>query len=193
MNISRHEIGAAIAVLFVLGGCAGSAPMPQFTDPAAENFALDGNDTAEVKVEAAQGLSVPDTDLQRLREVIQQQLVTGLARNPAAGAAQNYDVRVIITKYAKGNAFARAMLAGLGQIHIDGTVFVTTAGADEKLSEFTVKKTFAWGGLYGGTTRIEDVEPAFAEGVVAGVTGQVAAGEQVAGGKNDRQDREAGR
>lgn len=172
MNTSTNRTGIIIALLFLLGGCAGSAPRPQFTDAVAEHVTLDGNDVAEVTVQAATGVSILDTDLKRLREQIRQRLITGIARNPAAGEPQAYEVKVNITRYAKGNAFARAMLAGLGQIHIDGTVTVTPSGADRKVGEFTVKKTFAWGGLYGGTTRIEDVEPAFAEGVVAGVTGQ---------------------
>lgn len=172
MNTYTKQSSAVIALLLVLGGCAGSAPRPQFTDAVAEHVTLDGNDTAEVAVQAAPGVNVLETDLARLREQIRQRLVAGLAGKPAAGEPQAYEVTVTITRYAKGNAFARAMLAGLGQIHIDGTVTVTPSGAGEKVSEFTVRKTFAWGGLYGGTTRIEDVEPAFAEGVVAGVTGQ---------------------
>ncbi len=79
----------------------------------------------------------------------------------------------MITRYDKGNAFARAMLAGLGQIHIDSTVTVSASGSGDTVSEFTVKKTFAWGGIYGGATRIEDVEPAFAESLAAGLTGQM--------------------
>lgn len=172
MNTYTKQSSAVIALLFLLGGCAGSAPRPQFTDAVAEHVTLDGNDTADVVVRAAPGVSVLETDLKRLREQIQQRLITGIARNQAAGEAQAYDVKVDITRYSRGNAFARAMLAGLGQIHIDGTVTITPSGTDQKVGEFTVRKTFAWGGLYGGTTRIEDVEPAFAEGVVAGVTGQ---------------------
>ena len=33
------------------------------------------------------------------------------------------------------------------------------------LGEYEVKKTFAWGGIYGASTKIEDVEAGFAEGV----------------------------
>ena len=64
------------------------------------------------------------------------------------------------------------MLAGLGQIHIDASVRLVKTENKEKVSEFLVSKTFAWGGLYGGITRIEDIEPAFAEGIAAALTGQ---------------------
>jgi len=32
-------------------------------------------------------------------------------------------------------------------------------------------KTFAWGGIYGSSTRIDDLEPIFADSVAAAVTG----------------------
>jgi len=162
-----------VAVLCVLWGCAGSAPRPQFTDTTVQHKTLDSNDIAVVTVTPAPGVALLDVDVQRIGDLVAQQLPANQARSPEAGDAENFDVNVVITRYAKGNAFARAMLAGLGQIHIDASITVTPSGTDDVLSEFTVKKTFAWGGLYGGTTRIEDVEPAFAEGVAAGVTGQM--------------------
>lgn len=185
MHPSNIRTWLIITALSLLWGCAGSVPKPQFTDAIAEHKKLDGNDIAIVNVQTAEGVSMLGVDVQRLTDLIQQQLAAKQALNPAAGEADGYDVNVVITKYAKGNAFARAMLAGLGQIHIEGKVNVTPSGTQETTSEFTVKKTFAWGGIYGGTTRIEDVEPAFAEGVAAGVTGQLDTSE----GKNkDKKD-----
>ena len=37
---------------------------------------------------------------------------------------------------------------------------------------FTIKKSFAWGGIYGGAVSMEDIERTFADGVAAAVTGQ---------------------
>jgi Domain of unknown function (DUF4410) len=79
---------------------------------------------------------------------------------------------VTLTRYQRGNAFARFMLAGLGQIHIDANVRVTAKPADEKIAEFTVAKTFAWGGIYGASTSMDDIERTFADGVAAALTGQ---------------------
>jgi hypothetical protein len=36
---------------------------------------------------------------------------------------------------------------------------------ERKVAEFTADKTFAWGGIYGGSTSMEDVEHGFAEGI----------------------------
>ncbi|GAA0711082.1 hypothetical protein GCM10009105_12760 [Dokdonella soli] len=77
-----------------------------------------------------------------------------------------------ITRYEKGNAFARAMLAGLGQIHIDGDVQVYAMPEHNRTMAFSVQKTFAWGGIYGGTTTIEDIEQSFAESIANALTAQ---------------------
>src|SRR5262249_56796423 len=71
---------------------------------------------------------------------------------------------VTVTNYDKGNTFARFMLAGLGQIHIDAQVTLRDQDTDE-LGRFQVNKTFAWGGIYGAITRVEDVEDGFAGAV----------------------------
>ena len=70
------------------------------------------------------------------------------------------------TTYDKGNAVARLMLIGLGQIHIDANVALIDATSNAILANYFVHKTFAWGGAYGGTTSIEDVESGFAASVV---------------------------
>ena len=59
------------------------------------------------------------------------------------------------------------MLAGLGQMHIDALVTVEDKDIDKMIAEYEVKKTFAWGGIYGGATKIEDIEPAFADAIVS--------------------------
>ncbi len=64
------------------------------------------------------------------------------------------------------------MLAGLGQIHIDGTVQLYQMPEHKLIGEFDMKKTFAWGGIYGAATGMEDIETTFADGVAAAVTGQ---------------------
>ena len=63
------------------------------------------------------------------------------------------------------------MLAGLGQIHLDGVISVYQLPGRSKVGEFTIKKTFAWGGVYGGITNIETIEDTFAEAVAKTVCG----------------------
>jgi uncharacterized protein DUF4410 len=77
-----------------------------------------------------------------------------------------------LSRYDKGNAFARAMLVGLGQIHIDGKVDIYQMPDHTLVGEFDLKKTFAWGGIYGAATSMEDIEDTFADGVAATCTGQ---------------------
>lgn len=79
---------------------------------------------------------------------------------------------IVLKRYEKGNAFARAMLAGLGQIHIDGDLLLEDPEKKELLAKYEIKKTFAWGGIYGGTTTIEDVEVGFAESVASIILGE---------------------
>jgi hypothetical protein len=74
-------------------------------------------------------------------------------------------VKVVITKYDPGNAVARFMLAGLGQIRIEGDVVFSDAATGQQLAKYQVSKDFSFGGVYGGSTTIEDVEKGFAASV----------------------------
>lgn len=76
---------------------------------------------------------------------------------------------VNITRYDKGSAFARAMLAGLGQMKINADVTLIDSLANEPLCKFEATKTFAWGGIYGATTSIETVQEGFAKAVADGI------------------------
>lgn len=77
---------------------------------------------------------------------------------------------VLMTRYDKGSALARAMLAGIGRIHVDAKVTVFALSQRQKIAEFDIDKMFAWGGIYGALTSVEDVEQGFAEGVAEAVT-----------------------
>lgn len=88
-----------------------------------------------------------------------------------AVSAREIMVEVEILDYDEGNAFAPAMLAGLGQIRIDSKVEIFAGTQHQKIGAFDLNKTFAWGGIYGGATDIHDVEEGFSEGVAAAVMG----------------------
>ena len=79
------------------------------------------------------------------------------------------DIDVLMTRYDEGSSFARFMLPGLGQIHIDADVTLRDQDSGEVLAIYEVTKTFAWGGLYGGSTEIGEVEVGFAKAVVSGM------------------------
>jgi hypothetical protein len=161
----------------MLAGCsASSAPKPEFIIPMAAESAVRADDSVVVDVSNASGVSLAEYERQRVLDRIKQKIDERKLSNPSDGSPGNYEVHVVITEYEKGSAFARAMLAGLGQIHVRGSVAVYELPARRLVGDFHVEKTFAWGGVYGASTSIEDVEIGFAEGVAAAVTASVDSG-----------------
>ena len=65
--------------------------------------------------------------------------------------------RSCFTQYDDGNAFARFLPVGLGQIHFDGNVVFTDATTGQEIGESKVSKDFSFGGVYVAATHIEDV------------------------------------
>ncbi|NOT57566.1 MAG: DUF4410 domain-containing protein [Deltaproteobacteria bacterium] len=92
--------------------------------------------------------------------------------NQASPGPSTLNATVMIKRYEEGNAFARLMLAGLGQIHIDADIVLSEEGTKESLAQYEVSKTFAWGGMYGGLTDIMDVEDGFAKAVATSIVGR---------------------
>lgn len=92
------------------------------------------------------------------------------AFNPPAGPGVLH-ATIAFHQYDEGNAFARAMLAGLGQMHIAADVILEDRTRAMQIGRYQVTKTFAWGGVYGGITKLTDIEPAFAEVVAAVLLG----------------------
>lgn len=72
------------------------------------------------------------------------------------------------TKYDEGNRFARAMLAGLGAMKINADVEVKDGQSGNSICKGEAGKSFAWGGMLGAMTGIEDVEKDFAKEVSRG-------------------------
>jgi hypothetical protein len=163
--------GVAIAV-GVLAGCASSMPKPQYEREIVAEAHVSGHDVAEVKVDAADGVKILPQDEERLVQKIKAKIDARKEANVRTGEPNTYEVDLRLTRYEKGSAFARAMLAGLGQIHIDGKVLVYRMPMHTPVGEFALKKTFAWGGIYGAATSMDDIENTFADGVAAAVTGQ---------------------
>ena len=152
-------------------GCATTAPAAKFQEPLKVEERVRASDNVLVAITAAEGVEMLETEKQRVLDHIQTKLKSKQAKNPS-GEIRDLKVDVEMTRYQKGNAFARAMLAGLGQIHLDAHVRVYDAANNQPLTDFEVKKTFAWGGIYGAATGIEDLEAALAEGITEALTGQ---------------------
>jgi hypothetical protein len=153
-------------------GCASTAPKAEYSHDLATQYRIDADDRPQVNVNAGSGVEITDVERQRIAQLITSDLEAQRLHNAANNDPKDCLVEVTITRYEKGNAFARAMLAGLGQIHVDANVKILADDTKEKLAEFTLNKTFAWGGIYGAATSMEDIERTFANGVAMSLTGQ---------------------
>lgn len=165
-------LAAGMLALMGLAGCASTVPTADFAHQIVAGARVSAPDTVKVNVDAADTVKILPIEKERIAEKVAMKIDARKTANAAAGAARVYEVDLRLTRYDKGNAFARAMLAGLGQIHIEGVVSVFEMPGHTPVGEFTLKKTFAWGGVYGAATSIEDIEDTFADGVAAAVTGQ---------------------
>jgi hypothetical protein len=175
MMISINNRLATVSLGFIaiaLAGCAGTPPKAQFSHEIVAEARVAAPDTTTVTVDAPEDVKVLPMERERLAQKIQLKIDARKSANVSVGAPKSYSVELHLTRYQKGNAFARAMLAGLGQIHIDGKVDVYLMPGHTLVGEFDLKKTFAWGGIYGAATSMEDIESTFADGVAAAVTGQ---------------------
>lgn len=85
--------------------------------------------------------------------------------NAAPPPANALQATVAIKRYDKGSSGARLLLAGLGQIHIDADIMLSDTTSRQQLAKHEVTKTFGWGGFYGATTGIRDVEEGFCKAV----------------------------
>lgn len=170
---------AVVVLALFVAGCAGTAGSVKPLTAAVKPEIL-ARYTKVALATSAQGDDVSKmtaADRERIAALVARK-VKELAPNRLADFAatttdaETLHVTIAFTRYDEGSAFARAMLAGLGQIHIDAEVTLEDRGLQTVIGKFNVTKTFAWGGLYGGVTRITDVEDGFAEAVAKVVLGQ---------------------
>ena len=124
-------------------------------------------------IETADKVTVDPAARDRVAGKIKTKIDERKLKNPALASPRSVQVLLHVTRYEKGNAFARAMLAGLGQIHLEGTIFVYQMPDRVLLEDFDLQKTFAWGGIYGAATSMEQIEDTFTDTVAATVTGQL--------------------
>lgn len=157
--------GFALAVL-TFTGCATSGNV-QATRSLPSTAQVTSSDRVNVEVIAGPGVVIADNE--RSRFASQVESCIRAKAHPGNRGGQDFRIVLNVTRYEKGNAMARAMLAGLGQMHIDGTVAVHTPPTAASAGDFTIRKTFAWGGMVGASTTIETVEQEFGKAVAAAV------------------------
>ena len=169
LSLRNYGVSAAAVVgLFLLSACAGSVstpvPVAALAPDQQSNLKL-----TDITDEAAPGVVMASYDLERLLQLVKAEIAKARPDlwHPASAPADppTATVKVVITKYDPGNAVARFLLAGLGQIRIEGDVVFSDAATGQQLAKYQVSKDFSFGGIYGGSTTIEDVEKGFAASV----------------------------
>lgn len=151
----RHLL-TVFVFLFIVTGCATQPLTWQKTG------ALDISKGCNVKVAAC--CKMPQRDIEYLQSDIQREASAVLQGSKDAPDA--YDMTVKITKYDKGNAFARFMLIGLGQMYLDGTVDIQQGNPPVLIRQGQFKKNFCLGGIAGGLATMEkDMLPKVSESV----------------------------
>lgn len=160
-----------LGVVILSSGCAGSAAGYKVLQPLKEGVSLKSYTNLELVAESKEKVPMTSGDREQIMDKIAQKVKAKAPTrfeeiNPTVTKPSTIQYAFIFTRYDKGNAFARAMLAGLGQIHINADVHVKDKMKDEVLAKYRVNKGFGLGGMYGASTRIEDVQDGFVEGVV---------------------------
>ncbi|MCD6323450.1 MAG: DUF4410 domain-containing protein [Clostridiales bacterium] len=169
---SAKLICLLIFLVVISYGCASTKATHNTIQPSDQGVEFVEFDNLEIKATKADEVKLQDHDMERIVGEIITKLKSKCPEcfneiNENCDKNSTLCINVNFTRYDKGNAFARAMLAGLGQMHIDALVTVEDKDIDKMIAEYEVKKTFAWGGIYGGATKIEDIEPAFADAIVS--------------------------
>jgi hypothetical protein len=164
--------------LFLLGACAGTPGTARSVMALPDASELDRYRNLHVELEAAgEDVRLTRSDGERIAMLVQEKIRQQrrgrfTALEDFDGAPDTLRALIRIKRYDEGSAFARAMLAGLGQIHINADVLLSDVEREEPFAEYAVSKTFAWGGLYGASTRISDVEHGFADAVARAILGE---------------------
>lgn len=160
----------ALPLLLSAVGCGTTALSFKPTD-AQVNLAIYNSVT--IQTSNGRSVAVSESVQNRIRGVIRSQLLECCKdrfENISLGDPGPKDLllHVRFTIYDEGSRFARFMLAGLGSMQIHADVEIKDAMSGNILSGGEAGKTFAWGGVYGAVTGIEDLETDFAKEVVNG-------------------------
>jgi hypothetical protein len=163
ISMKSFYLAAAMATAALsLGGCAESISEPTALQPLPAG-AIGTLHVSDVTVDAAPGVEIPGFALtaidDKVKSYIRMEAPAVMAVGPGA-----YQMKIHITRFERGNPVARAMLIGLGQIHLEGTVELCDVSGNV-VARYTVVKDFALGGIIGATTRVVDVEDGFAKSV----------------------------
>jgi len=166
---SRGLRPIVMAAGLALAGCAGSVATPTLVGAPASGFDPSRVAIGSVSAEARPGVAMTAEELTRITRRVEAELRTAYPDKVAGPGSQlpASNINMVFTEYDQGNAFARAMLAGLGQIRIAANVTLLDMRDQKALGTYEVSKVFSFGGIYGAATSVEDVEEGFSHGVAA--------------------------
>ncbi len=164
--MSKVRIIGLMCVASVLTGCMATQPV-KWTKTAPMDMKKGG------KVAVTASCEMPPSDLTFLQTDLQQKVREVLSGNPDLPDA--YKIEVKITKYDKGNAFARFMLIGLGQMYLYGTVEVKQGEPPVVIREGDFQKNYCVGGIAGGMASMQkDVLPTVGKAIADAIKSQQA-------------------
>jgi hypothetical protein len=158
----------ALALVMLLAACAGSVAPPtviqSLSPEQRQSLRLTG-----VSADAGHGVVMTHEELDRITQLVTAEINAAspdmLLAPGAPPPQQAMLLKIVVTRYDEGNAFARFMLAGLGQIYLEGDVLLLDSETMQQIAAYKVGKDFSFGGLYGGSTTMHDVEKGFARSV----------------------------
>ena len=167
------RLSSASALLLLLVFATGCATTPLVLTPADPQADLSVYKSLFIKT-TAQGALVSRTAQERIKDLVRTELMGCCAQRFAQIAIDGTEphdlvLNLKLTVYDEGNRFARLMLAGLGSMQIHAQVELLDGDSARVLTAGEAGKTFAWGGVYGAVTGIEDIEKDFAKEVVKGL------------------------
>ena len=127
-----------------------------------------------IQTSTTQGATVPEATQAPMKGLIKDEILEccrGRFENISLGdpGADDLILNVKFTIYEEGNRFARFMLAGLGSMQIHAEVEIKDTKSGQTIYGGEAGKTFAWGGVYGAVTGIDDLEKGLPKEVVAGL------------------------
>lgn len=170
-NHSRVATAVILAICFsAIAGCGTTPLVLKLADPRID-FAQ--YEALVIQTTTAQA-NVSGAAQTRIRNLVKDEILRccpSRFKNVSVDSTQPHDLllNIKLTAYDEGNAAARFISAGLGSMQIHGQVEIIEPKSGSLLSAGEAGKTFAWGGIYGAMTGIEDLEKDFAQEVITGL------------------------
>jgi hypothetical protein len=175
--MKKMSVAVLIGFLAFAMGCAGAKGKITTTSQPIDQTSLLKYTSLSIEMNKQPDVPMTSSDFERLTTLVANQIIKSNPSrfrliNKEPGDDQILLAKLTFTRYDKGNAFARAMLIGLGQIHIDADLLFIDKATGKELESLKISKTFAMGGLYGATTDIHSVEDGFTASVAAAILGE---------------------